>query len=327
MFTPTSKVFLPVAGAALLLAAVYKVITGDLLGGVLYLMVGVLAFLLGVMLSTVRENEMAPVVAPDAPPPAVRPVAVAPLPGGGGWPVLAAVALGLVVLGLIQHQGFTWAGLVVGLAGTAGWLARSAAESTGRQVNLLPLGLPVLGLFAIGSVMYFLSRILLAVTETTSWVIALAVAVVIMLVASFAAVRPNVSGRTLAGALAAGSALMIAGGLVAAAQGERHIEKHAEEHGGEAALVQLAAENTTFSRDEITLKADTEVEIRLDNNDRNVQHNITILGQDPSRPVFRGELVTGVATVTYKFHAPQAGEYSFQCDVHPGQMKGKVKVA
>jgi plastocyanin len=34
-----------------------------------------------------------------------------------------------------------------------------------------------------------------------------------------------------------------------------------------------------------------------------------------------------VATVTYTFHAPPPGEYNFQCDVHPGQMKGKVKVA
>ncbi|MDQ4069732.1 MAG: cupredoxin domain-containing protein, partial [Actinomycetota bacterium] len=139
-------------------------------------------------------------------------------------------------------------------------------------------------------------------------------------------VRPNISGRALAASLALGSVLMVAGGLVAAARGERHIERHAEAHGGEAALVQLAAENTAFSRDEITLAADTEVEVRFDNNDRNVQHNITILGQDPSQPVFRGQLVTGVATVTYTFHAPPPGEYRFQCDVHPAQMSGRVTV-
>ena len=39
-----------------------------------------------------------------------------------------------------------------------------------------------------------------------------------------------------------------------------------------------------------------------------------------------GGLVTGVATVTYTFHSPPAGEYRFQCDVHPAQMKGTVKV-
>lgn len=327
MFTPTSKVFLPVAGIALFLAAVYKVITGDLLGGVLYLMVGTLAFLLGVMLSTVRENEMAPAVAPDAPPPDVRPVVTAPLPGGGGWPVGGAIALGLVMLGLVLHPLFTWGGLLVGLGAAAGWMARAASEATGRQISLLPLGLPVLGLAAIASVMFFLSRILLAVTETTSWVIALAVAVVILGLASVAAVRPNISGRALAALLALGTVLMIGGGVVAAAIGERHIELHAEEHAGEAALVQIRAENTAFSREEMTLTADTEVEIRFDNNDRDVQHNISILGQDPSRPVFRGQLVTGVATATYTFHAPPPGEYRFQCDVHPTQMKGTVKVA
>ena len=327
MFTQTSKVFLPVAGAALFLGAVYKILTGDLLGGVLYLMVGTVSFLLGVMLSSVRENEYAPAVPADAPPPMVRPVVAAPLPGGGGWTLLGAAAVGLVLLGLVEHAVFTWAGLLVGLTAGAGWLARAASESTGRPISLLPIGLPMISLFAIGSVMFFLSRILLAVTETTSWVIALAVAVVIMGLASVAALRPNISGRALAAALALGSLLMIGGGIVAAAVGERHIEVHAEEHGGDAALTQIAAENTTFSRDTINLKANEEVEIRFENNDRNVQHNITILGQDPSRPVFRGEISTGIATVLYRFHSPQAGEYNFQCDIHPGQMKGKVKVA
>ena len=327
MLTPTSKVFLPVAGVALLLGAIYKILTGDLLGGVLFLMVGTVSFLLGIMLSTVRENELVPVVGADAPPPRVRPVVAAPLPGGGGWTLLAAVSVGLILVGLVEHSVFTLGGLLVGAAAGAGWLARAASESTGRPISLLPIGLPVVGLFAIGSVMFFLSRILLAVTETSSWVIALAVAVVMMGVASLAAVRPNISGRALATALALGSVLMIGGGLVASAVGERHIEQHSEEHAGEAGLVQLEAENVTFSSDTITLKADEEVEIRFDNNDRAVQHNITILGQDPSRPVFRGELVTGVATATYRFHAPGAGEYKFQCDIHPTQMKGTVKVA
>ncbi|MDQ3898375.1 MAG: cupredoxin domain-containing protein [Actinomycetota bacterium] len=327
MLTPTSKVFLPLAGVALLLGAIYKILTGDLLGGVLYLMVGTMAFLLGVMLSTVRENEFVPAVAPDAPPPGVHPVVAPAIPGGGGWPMVGAVSLALIVLGLVQHQAFLWGGLLVGLAAGAGWLARSASESTGRHISLMPVGLPVMGLFAIGSVMFFISRILLAVPETASWIIALAVAMLLMAGATVAAVRPNISGRTLTAALALVGVLMIGGGLVAAARGEREIEQHSEEGVGEAGLVQVKAENIAFTRDEIDLKADAEVEIRFDNNDRNVQHNITILGQDPSKPIFRGELVTGVGTATYTFHAPPAGEYNFQCDVHPAQMKGKVKVA
>ena len=326
MFTPTSKLFLPVAGVALFLGAVYKILSGDLLGSVLFLMVGAVAFVLGVMLSTVRENEMAPVVAADAPPPAVRPVAVAPLPGGGGWPVVGGLAIALVMLGLIWHPLFTWAGVLVAIAAGAGWLARAASEHSGRDISLLPLGLPVLGLTAIASVMYFLSRILLAVSETASWVIALVVGVVILGIAAIAAVRPTISGRALASVLAVGTLLMVGGGLYAAAVGERHLEPHSEEHGGETALVQVKAEGITFASDTITLKANEEVEVRFDNNDRDVQHNITIIGQDPTKPIFRGQLVTGVATATYTFHAPQAGEYAFQCDVHPAQMKGTVKV-
>ena len=327
MFTPTSRVFLPLAGAALLLGAIYKVLTGDLLGGVLYLMVGTVAFLLGIMLSSVRENELAPALAPDAPPPTVRPVAVAPVPGGGGWPVVAALSIGLLLLGLVGHAAFTWAAVIVAIAAGAGWIARAASETTGHQISLLPLGLPVLGLSAIGSVMFFLSRLLLAVPEAASTAIALAVAVLILGIASVFALRPSISSRTLTASLAIGTLLMIGGGVVAAAVGERHIEVHSEEHAGEGGLVQIEAERTTFSTDTITLAANTEVEIRFDNNDRNVQHNITILGQDPSRPVFRGELVTGVATATYTFHSPGPGEYRFQCDVHPAQMKGTVRVA
>ncbi|HJV08095.1 MAG TPA: cupredoxin domain-containing protein [Acidimicrobiales bacterium] len=326
MFTQTSKLFLPVAGVALVLSAVYKIMTGDVLGGALYLILGSVAFLLGIMLSTVRENEYAPVVAADAPPPAVRPVSVRPLPGGGGWPVVVGLSAALVMLGLIEHALFTWAGVLLAFVAGAGWLARAASETTGRSISLLPIGLPVLGLATIGSVMFFLSRILLAVSETASWVLALLVGVVILGIASIAAVRPNISGRSLAAALAIGSLVMVGGGLVAASVGERDIEAHSEEHAGDAGRVQLAAENIAFEHDTITLAANTDIELEFDNNDRETQHNITILGQDPTKPIFRGQLVTGVATVTYTFHAPGPGEYKFQCDIHPAQMKGTVKV-
>jgi plastocyanin len=326
MLTPTSKLFLPVAGVALFFGAIYKIVSGEMLGSVLFLMVGVAAFLLGVMLSSIRDNEYAPAVAANAPPPDVRPVAVAPLPGGGGWPVAAGIAVALVMLGLIEHPLFTWAGVLVGVAAGIGWLARSSSESTGRHISLLPLGLPILGLATIASVMFFMSRILLAVPEEASTAIALAVAILILGSASIAAVRPAVSGRTLATVLAVGSLLMVAGGITAAAQGERHFEEPTEEVAGAAGLVQIKAEGVTFKTDKITLAANADVEVRFDNNDRDVQHNFAIYGADPSKPIFRGQLVSGVATVTYKFHAPGPGEYRFQCDVHPTQMKGTVTV-
>lgn len=322
MLTPTSKVFLPASAVALLLGAIYKILTGDVLGGTLFLMVAAVAFVLGVMLSTVRENEYAPVLAPDAPPPGVRAVAVAPVPGGGGWPVFSGVGVCLIVLGFIVHPVITLAGVLVVIASGAGWLARAASESTGRPISLMPIGMPVMGLFAIGSVMFFISRILLTVPEKASTAIALTVAVIILGTASLIALRPNISSRTIVAALAIGGVLMVGGGVAAAARGERKIEKPE----AESNAVKVKAQNIAFQPQEIDLKADAEVEISFTNDDKGVQHDIKIFADDPDRPIFRGDLVTGVATVTYAFHSPPAGTYHFQCDVHP-TMKGTVKVS
>jgi plastocyanin len=326
VLTPTSKVFLPVSGVALFLGAVYKILTGDVLGGTLFLMVAAVAFVLGVMLSTVRENEYAPAVAADAPPPGVRAVAVAPVPGGGGWSMVASLSVALIVLGIIFHPIITAAGALVGLAAGAGWLARASSESTGRPISLMPVGLPVLGLATIGSVIFFLSRILLTVSKEASTGIALFVAVLIMVLATLFALKPDISSRAIVAALVVGSLVMVAGGVAAAARGERKTEPRAEEGAGEAGLVQVKAQSIAFSTQEIDLKADADVEVRFDNNDRAIQHNIVIVGQDPNKPVFRGDLVTGVATATYKFRSPSAGTYDFHCEIHP-TMKGTVKVA
>ena len=55
------------------------------------------------------------------------------------------------------------------------------------------------------------------------------------------------------------------------------------------------------------------------------QHNIAIFpsANDLANPLFRGELVSGPAKVTYDVEALSAGRYFFHCDVHP-QMTGQV---
>jgi plastocyanin len=324
MLTPTSKVFLPVSGVALLLGAIYKILTGDVLGGTLFLMVSAVAFVLGVMLSTVRENEYAPPVAADAPPPGVRAVAVAPVPGGGGWSAVGALSLGLIVLGVIVHPIITAAGVLVGLVAGAGWLARAASESTGRPISLLPIGLPVMGLLTIASVIFFLSRILLTVPKAASTIIAIAVGLLILGTASLFALRPNISSRAIVAALAIGAVVMVGGGVVAAARGERKTEAKAGEAGA-AAVFKMKAESVAFDKTEIDLKADADVEISFTNADKGIPHNIDISSAD-GKSIFKGDLLTGAATTTYAFHSPPAGTYNFQCDVHP-TMKGTVKVA
>jgi plastocyanin len=321
MLTPASKVFLPVSGVALLLGAIYKILTGDVLGGTLFLMVSVVAFVLGVMLSSVRENEYAPAVSADAPPPGVRAVAVAPVPGGGGWSVVAGASVALIVLGVIFHPIITAAGVLVGLAAGAGWLTRASSESTGRAISLMPIGLPVMGLVTIASVIFFLSRILLAVPKNASTIIAIVVGILILATASLFAVRPAISSRAIVAALAIGALVMVGGGIAAAAHGERKTEEHV----GAPAGVKIKAQSVAFDRTDIALKADAEVEITFTNADKGIQHNIDIFAGDPSNSLFKGDLVTGASTVTYTFKAPAAGTYKFQCDVHP-TMNGTVTV-
>ena len=324
MITPTGKVFLPVAGLALLVGAIYKIITGDVLGGTLYLMVGAVAFVLAVMLSTVRENEVVPAVAPDAPPPGVRAVAVAPLPGGGGWAVAAGASAGLIVLGIVFHPIITTAGVLLAIATGAGWLARASSESTGRQISLAPVAIPLLGLTTIGGVVFFMSRILLTVNKDASTAIALVVAILILGTATLFALKPDISSRTIVAALAIASVVMVGGGVIAANRGERKVEEHAVKAGGDA--VPERAQNVAFADTQLTLKANSDVEIKFTNADKGIQHNMVIFTTDPSNAVFRGDLVTGVATVTYAFHSPPPGTYNFQCEVHP-TMKGTITVA
>lgn len=321
MLTQSSKVFLPVSAVAFIVGLAYRFWAGDLLGTTLFLGLAVVAFVLGVMISTVRENEVVAAVPADAAPPEVRPVAVAPVPGGGGWPLLAGAGITLLTVGLIVGPVLVGAGVLVLLAAGAGWLSRASGETTGRLPNLMPVGIPVVGLFVIGSLMFLISRILLAVPEQASTAIALLVAVFIMGVSSLAAVRPSISSRTLITVLAIVGVLLASAGALAASKGERKVEKPESAAAGEIAVT---ARNIAFDKKDIELKADAESQISFTNKDAPTPHNIAILS-DGGQVIFRGQLATEKTPVTYSFKAPAAGKYKFQCDVHPN-MNGTVTV-
>ncbi|MEA2829152.1 MAG: hypothetical protein QOG43_3591 [Actinomycetota bacterium] len=326
VFTQPSRIFLPVASASMLLAIVYGAFTGDWLGITLYLLLVVVAGFAGVVVAGFRVNDAPEWVAPDADPPAYHEVARVALPAGGAWPFTAALAVTLLLLGLVVGPLPAYFGLGLGLVTVAGWLAQVAADTTGRQINLLPIGIPVLGLFCIASLMFFMSRILLAVPEEASTFIALAVAVTILSLASMLALRPTVSRRTMVSVLGVAGVLMIAGGLVAAAAGERKIEHEGEVV--EAAAATLVAKNIAFDHKEISLPANTEVDVDFKNTDKGIPHNVAIYGgADATAPVvFKGDILAGPAETKYHFTSPAAGDYHFQCDVHPN-MSGTVKVA
>jgi plastocyanin len=97
--------------------------------------------------------------------------------------------------------------------------------------------------------------------------------------------------------------------------------------GGGGAAVTVTAQGIAFDTDTIELPADAESTITFDNQDAGVPHNIAIYtDESASENLFPGAIITGADTIDYPIPPLEAGEYYFQCDVHP-QMNGTVLVA
>ncbi len=89
-------------------------------------------------------------------------------------------------------------------------------------------------------------------------------------------------------------------------------------------VVDVKAQNVAFTTTDITAPAGATFQIKFDNEDASVQHNVEI--KDASgASLFKGDLVTGVNTVTYTVPALAAGTYPFNCTVHPN-MTGTLTV-
>lgn len=99
------------------------------------------------------------------------------------------------------------------------------------------------------------------------------------------------------------------------------------EGGGAAAQgPTLVSSGLMFDTDVIELSADTATTVTLDNQDAGIPHNISIYGDSSlAEELFKGELFTGPGKIDYSIPALPAGNYYFQCDVHP-TMAGEVVV-
>lgn len=109
--------------------------------------------------------------------------------------------------------------------------------------------------------------------------------------------------------------------------GEIHAAEPGGAGGGPGGGVRVSAQNIEFDTDLIELPADVPATILFDNRDAGVQHNISIYSDSSlGEQLFKGDLVTGPTTTEYPIPPQPAGEYYFQCDVHP-TMNGSVVVA
>ncbi len=181
----------------------------------------------------------------DADPEAEAQVAmteVAPLtraPAGTNFlPILAAFAVGVIVVGQISSRAITLAGvgllIVVGVV----WMLRAWAErATGDdRVNwelyhrlIEPLRIPVLSGLAIAVIIIGFSRVLLALSHTGAVAVFGVVGAIFLLVIGFVAAKPSITKNTVTILLFIGAVAVIAAGIAAAVVGEQSSE-HETDH-------------------------------------------------------------------------------------------------
>jgi plastocyanin len=222
-----------------------------------------------------------------------------------------------------------------------------------RRRVLLGVGIPVTAFVFLAVLIIAFSRILLAVPESLAPWVALLFATNILVGCALAATIRGTRGFAFLIVILVGT--ILGGGIAGAVIGERPVHSLVEEEAGppepappppaeesptpeesppgeqEAPpegpggdVVAIAAEGIAFDTTELSLPAEGEVVIAFDNRDAGIPHNVAIYtgGGDP---VFQGEIITGPATIEYRFPAPAPGSYEFRCDVHP-QMQGTASV-
>ncbi len=91
-------------------------------------------------------------------------------------------------------------------------------------------------------------------------------------------------------------------------------------------LLEITAKDLKFDKRALAAPANTEVTVRMTNNDAGVLHNIAFYtNRNATQKIYTGETFAGVKTIEEKFRTPGAGTYFFRCDVHP-DMNGSFTV-
>lgn len=87
--------------------------------------------------------------------------------------------------------------------------------------------------------------------------------------------------------------------------------------------ITITANGIAFDTDQFTVSSGEEITVTFDNQHDGVPHNISFEDIEDAAT----ELTEGPDTQQLTFTAPAPGEYEFQCDAHPPQMRGTMTVS
>jgi len=88
------------------------------------------------------------------------------------------------------------------------------------------------------------------------------------------------------------------------------------------AQLDITAKSGAYDKACLAAPANQPFTITFHNDEAGAPHNVDILTSANGSSLFKGNIVTGVTTETYKVPALKPGTYVFRCDVHPETMKG-----
>jgi plastocyanin len=81
--------------------------------------------------------------------------------------------------------------------------------------------------------------------------------------------------------------------------------------------IEVEAEDISFDTDCVAASAGVPFEMEFKNRDSGIPHNFAIYTEEGGDALFQGRVITGAADATYQVDAIDAGQYYFQCDIHP----------
>ena len=241
MITPGSRFWFALAGLSALGAAVYFLASGNDKYGSLVLAFAAVAALIPAVAGVALRDGTAPAGAPDGAGPAAG---IAATRAPAIWPALGALGAGVSVVGLASGGALLYVGFAVLAATLVEWMVQAWAErsSGDPRVNqalrnriMYPIEFPALAALGAALVVLSFSRVLLAVSKTSSTVVAIVVASAILAAATLLSARPRLSSSLLTGVVVAGALALLGGGIVGAVAGEREFEAHGGGHEDEEA--------------------------------------------------------------------------------------------
>jgi plastocyanin len=316
-----AMVFLRTSGLAALLCVLYIAFGNERAGFILLGALSIASLAAGVTVVLAYRDDAAVLEAAPEGAPAVRAVRFSRLPAPSGTPIAAAAAIAMLAAGMLYGPSITIVGVVVGLITVFVVTAVASGEHRNQALNLLPVAIPIVAFAVIGSFMFLMSRILLAVNADVSTGFAIVTAIAILAGGFLVANRPQVPTRTLVRSAAGLTVLFAAGGLAAYGVGQRPEERKA---GPPPQTV--VAKNIAFEQKHLHFEAGTAVTVDFKNEDVNVPHNIDFTtDRAGAQSFYKQDPLPGPISATYAFTAPKAGEYFYHCDVHPN-MTGTVNV-